>query len=832
MKRKKTPIDSNKFPKNRSRSAAINYRNSEPLIDMELGQIRTEGVSFFNLLSKIKTLKEDAQVKSYPPQALGRKRNMFLDTLTLDDTKFTEWVHNRLYRIAFDNKRSVSDFTPKDIEIGLGKWEEALRNGDPGFGKYQSQFSAYKERFIKASTSILTNSPSGKGTTGVAPHEAPALSPSETPVTPTALKLQGGMGSARAAPTANSIGSPQAPSGQQNAPQESALPPESQEEEVVSKMIDDMYQAVSMKDKDFTNLVQNKLLNNDVDHLTTNEIELERSLDNDFQNLLDAIPPESHINDSRNEIEEIYSQYKERFLLAAGKITTKTVKNTDRASEKESRQAKLAGTSRAKDYQAALAIGIASLTGQDLSSIGIDDNHIKLMRKNPELYSAGRRMANTLLTNYPNLSKTTVVLLGGSTDIDEQHIDWLGTDTTPKTDILLDLDGKRLNFKNDKFVSCGSKDKNENCSSKIKISMKLGDSELSTNKNKEAISTFNTVLTNLSNKDYDIADPIKLSHRLMADGIEPLQAKEISQTITSRSQMFAEKLDTLVTAATQGQSDDKIKLSESINQLSKEVALFIAEIVPMLPSLIEEFIYVSMTGCGKFKEGSDSEANFVLASDHAGDKVILLPANRDLAKRIAESVQIQIQTKSANVKSKTDPLMVKYRDAGLSAEEAQYKISTENPYTAWQLLEIINTAKEQQATLDPYITAQVLQNSVMLNFVKNMRILKEQDEFMDQEPIDMLSPDDRDYVTTAVSYAFSTFQNTINFFGIDFIGISGTNYNLYNIFALQEPTDLKSQINNRVDMNTQIGDELQQGRTQNESKTYLNFRNKMKEYII
>jgi hypothetical protein len=102
------------------------------------------------------------------------------------------------------------------------------------------------------------------------------------------------------------------------------------------------------------------------------------------------------------------------------------------------------------------------------------------------------------------------------------------------------------------------------------------------------------------------------------------------------------------------------------------------------------------------------------------------------------------------------------------------------------------------------------------------------DEEMSMEEY-TIDPDTRDYVDAAIDYAFSSFQNMIKFFGVEFNGVSSNDYNLYNMFAADQPVDMVSQINNRVDMNNQIGDEIQQMRLQQESKDFFAIRNKMKE---
>jgi len=835
--KKPTPQYSNGFKKRRNRNTHIDA--------VKLG-LPVESVSFFKFMDKVSSLSEDANVRQYSPQALGRKRNMFLNTLALDDKKFQEWVQNRLYRIAYDNKRSISDFTPKDIEIGLNKWEGLLRNGDPGFGKYQSQFASYKQRFMKAAATILANAPSGKGSRGVEPHEAPALDPSGTPMTPTALKRQGGQVDPERGASMAAGGSGVSPEGQ--------ITPE---EDTVAALIADMQKALGLKEKQFVSHVENKLLNNDLDPSGVNAVELEKRLDDDFQNLLDAIPADSVINEQEQEIEEIYGQYKERFLQTAAKMVVKTGKKIDKANKKEASKVKSIGA-KAADYEAALSLGMTTFTGQDLESTGMDESHLQLMRKNPELYAAGKRMANNIIGMHPQLKDAAVRWMGKETSTDEIHPNWQGTDGTSKTDVMFDLGDKRVKFKNGKFVPCGQKDKDENCSSKIKMSMKLGDSQFASGGDKETMSTFNRTLENLKGKDYDLSDPRKLSHRLIADGVDPKEAKEKAQAIVEKTQMLREGFQALTTFHTykgtvtdyqeggvyankpQKEFKQTKKLVDAADKFGNEVSAHVAEMANLFPSFASEFVYVTMTGDGKFKEGSDRQANYIISTDHAGDKVIILPASRDLASRIASEIQIVAKAKSSSVKSKKDPLIEKYMAKGMTEEEADKKASLESPYRVWQVVRVLASSRAQKVLSDPATAAQVLQNSRLIAFVNAMRLLKEQDEeqipeddmvddaVMPTEEESALDPDTQDYIDAAIDYAFSSFQNMIKFFGIEFNGVSSNQYNLYNMFAADEPVDLKAQINNRVDVNNQIGDELQQMRLQNES-TFLQFRRKVKE---
>jgi hypothetical protein len=180
---------------------------------------------------------------------------------------------------------------------------------------------------------------------------------------------------------------------------------------------------------------------------------------------------------------------------------------------------------------------------------------------------------------------------------------------------------------------------------------------------------------------------------------------------------------------------------------------------------------------------------------------------------------------------------------GMTKEEADKKASLESPYRVWQVVRVLASSRAQKVLSDPATAAHVLQNSRLIAFVDAMRMLKEQEQEEeipeDQMPDDAmmpsdedssLDPDTQDYIDAAIDYAFSSFQNMIKFFGVEFDGVSSNQYNLYNMFAAEQPTDLKAQINNRVDVNNQIGDEVQQMRLQqNESNNFFGFRKRMKE---
>ena len=81
--------------------------------------------SFFDLQS---TLNE--AIDQYSPQALGRKRNTMLRALTLDDTEFTSWVHDRIMRFSEQNGIPLQQLDISAFKRGFNEWQTQLQNSD------------------------------------------------------------------------------------------------------------------------------------------------------------------------------------------------------------------------------------------------------------------------------------------------------------------------------------------------------------------------------------------------------------------------------------------------------------------------------------------------------------------------------------------------------------------------------------------------------------------------------------------------------------------------------------------------------------------------------
>ena len=100
-------------------------------------------------------LNEAVTVKEYPVQAIGRKRNVFMNALQLDDQEFENWVKDRLYRVAERNKVPVKSLGYKDIAEGMERWKETFQKGDPKWDEYSGAFEEYTKKFLSLAERII-----------------------------------------------------------------------------------------------------------------------------------------------------------------------------------------------------------------------------------------------------------------------------------------------------------------------------------------------------------------------------------------------------------------------------------------------------------------------------------------------------------------------------------------------------------------------------------------------------------------------------------------------------------------------------------------------------
>lgn len=128
-----------------------------------------------------KPLVEEVIIRPYSVQAIARKRNMMMNTLELNDAEFMNWVRDRMYRVAEQNKIPIKELSIDLVASGFKEWENTFRQGDKDFDKYAQQFVQYSEKFLKFASQIahqvMTDPTPGK------------LTPDEKTVSPVSPKM-------------------------------------------------------------------------------------------------------------------------------------------------------------------------------------------------------------------------------------------------------------------------------------------------------------------------------------------------------------------------------------------------------------------------------------------------------------------------------------------------------------------------------------------------------------------------------------------------------------------------------------------------------------------
>lgn len=253
----------------------------------------------------MKPVNEEAVIKDYSVQAVGRKRNTMMNAMQLDDAEFVNWVQDRLYRLAHENERPVSEFTIKDLTSGLQQWEILFSNQDKDWGKYRDAFMKYKDRFIKAATVIL-NTAEASGSLNEPPSKAAPNNVQGAPSTPTMLKFQGGDGT----------GNGSVPQGVGGGGGAGEPQPEEQQAYGPTEFIQYFQQLLQMDDASFAEFVQDKILSGEKAPTNVNAKTVKKMLDKDEKEV------DKVFKKYTKEMHKLYKEYAKRFLNTVESMTS------------------------------------------------------------------------------------------------------------------------------------------------------------------------------------------------------------------------------------------------------------------------------------------------------------------------------------------------------------------------------------------------------------------------------------------------------------------------------------------------------------------------------
>jgi molecular chaperone GrpE (heat shock protein) len=132
-----------------------------------------------------RTLQEEVVIRPYSVQAIARKRNMMMNALQLNDSEFMNWVRDRMYRVAEQNKISIKELPMDLVSAGFQEWENKFRQSDKDFDQYKQQFMEYSQKFMKFASQI-----SGEAITNPNPGQLTPSADAVPPVSPKMIKFQ------------------------------------------------------------------------------------------------------------------------------------------------------------------------------------------------------------------------------------------------------------------------------------------------------------------------------------------------------------------------------------------------------------------------------------------------------------------------------------------------------------------------------------------------------------------------------------------------------------------------------------------------------------------
>jgi len=246
------------------------------------------------------SIHEEAVIKQYSVQAVGRKRNTMMNAMQLDDAEFLNWVQDRLYRLAHENERPVSEFTVKDLMSGLQRWENLFSTQDKEWGTYRDPFMKYKDRFIKAA-SIILNTGAASGSLNEPPSKAAPNNVSGSPATPTMIKHQAADGANSGSGSARSAPAPKGGGGGEEQQQQEYGPTE---------YLQYFQQLIQMDDAQFAEFVHDKLLSGEDAPSNMSKKTIKKLLDKDEKEVTKIFAK------YEKEMHKLYKEYSKRFLSA------------------------------------------------------------------------------------------------------------------------------------------------------------------------------------------------------------------------------------------------------------------------------------------------------------------------------------------------------------------------------------------------------------------------------------------------------------------------------------------------------------------------------------
>jgi hypothetical protein len=742
--------------------------------------------SFFDLSSKL-----NEAIEAYSPQALGRKRNTMLRALTLDDSEFERWVHDRVIRFAEQNGIALQQLDVSAFKQGFNEWQAQLQQSDTAYPEVKDQVSQYVSRFLAIAPGIIAKFQSGQA------------APVEEPMSPTMVPYEADGQQSQQAAEGGEAGEVQPE------PQYATSPAPTSPEQIQGSQRDVMA---------FMDMIDNINVNMGDQEVASNRAAFKEQVRNLADQIADANGVtrqqlnyemvDSYVNSIRQMVEtnvdsdldipledlDMWEQMiKQQFAEDYGLIQPqRDIEERARLQaqqqadfDKKAMDPKMIKKIDAQDAEVGLIHAIERLT--DVAHL----SPVQRARANKKMGDVQKRyfdiQAQAMFEKYPFLKDASFKHVGRTkgelTDKWSEFGPSAAAARTPKTDIVATLaDGNQVRYDegSGQFVRCSMREIEDGmCTNTMTFSMKKGPSQLMSARDKETLATLETAVSNLTDMGYDFNDEKSITQAIMQN--QQLDEETASQraqaTLQTVSQIRDLSKQFIVGKTFKGQVSfyqpggeyrdsqdlDMMKTQEIIDSAEpflEQINGAITNLSQNMPELLGEMAYIAASGNGKFKEGTKEVASHFLSlsttDPTSGPKII--PITRPFMYNIAQNaLQAKVVWKSqsvAHTKKKLKPLMTKQAmQQGLEGEELEANVrkrmDAELPYTFSTVLRMF--MQELPDTKMEQVRASI------------GKFLKEGKEDMLAD-IQGVSPMTKKYAQEGFKWAFSNMDNLTKFF--------------------------------------------------------------------
>ena len=768
--------------------------------------------SFFNLSEKL-----NEAIDQYSPQALGRKRNTMLRALTLDDSEFERWVHDRVVRFAQQNGIPLQQLDVSAFKSGFNEWQQQLQQNDRSYGDVKGQVDQYIQRFMAVAPGIISRYQSGES------------APVKEPLSPTMVPYEGG---------------DQAQQQQQpDEGEELGLPPERVNAKKPLPVSQDQLQNTRREAMGVIDLVTNVTTNKGEDEIRNNSAQFKqyiRSLAGEIAEMnqvdvngLTFDMVNDYIMSYRDQldggifpdtVDSIDPEDLDLWEVMIKKQFTDDYGLEESQSERENRAKVIA---RIKLEQQAIKPEHVTAIPAEHAEIGLLNalekrlNTSIVSEKNRSKLKGHLKGTNYSQVNaYYNIQADALMekygtFLQGATikhmdrakgKLDDQ---WLGSrassSKTAKTDLQIQLaEGTFIRFDEGKnaFVRCSQREILEGgmCVNKLNISMKKGEAQLMSGRSKETNATIVTALQNLSTQGFNFNDPEALMQKMLENENNPddaivqenvaMRAKKTIELVSSLRDLSKNFVEGVTNKGQVGMfkqggiyrdsQDPELRKTQEIidsaQPFTEQVEQLVGNLVQTMPEVLGEMAYIAATGEGKFQPKKKSDtgiadevATHLLTMSNidpaSGPKI--MPITRKLLYSIAKSDKMQtlLTFKSQSldrVKKKLKPQYEKeFTDQGLQGKELEMavrkKLDENLPYSfSTALRMIIHEASPEMDIEQPEQVKEMSRRTIGF-------FLREEDSKVFDE-IQGVSDSTKKYAQEAFDWAFSNLDNMTQFF--------------------------------------------------------------------